>query len=142
MPSDPSRSSEPVDDPPVAAPAAQYPSALQNAPPATTKKGSSGSVAVLIALGAVFLLLPIIGVLSALAIYGVRNYIQEAKDAEGRMSVTALARGILRCQTANGTLPETSRTVPPELSMISGKKYMSDPGEWNDPAFRCAGFSM
>jgi hypothetical protein len=39
-------------------------------------------------------------------------------------------------------LPLTSPAVPASLTSVSGKKYQSAAGEWSDPAFVCAGFSM
>jgi hypothetical protein len=143
MGTEPGRVSEPVDDPVERHSARGGPGQPPpNAPPGAPAKKSSAPLILLIVLGGVFLILPMLGVLSALAIYGVRKYIVNAKQAEGRAAVTALAQGIARCAGADGRLPETSRSVPPELGMISGKKYLSHPAEWDDPAFRCAGFSM
>jgi type IV pilus assembly protein PilA len=139
---EPGRVSEPVDDPQVAVTGKSGQPSPYAPPTAPPLKKSSGPLVLVIVLVVMVALLPILGVISALAIYGVRKYIFEAKRAEGRHAVTALAQGIVRCAGSSGKLPETSRSVPPELGMISGKKYMSHPAEWDDPAFRCAGFSM
>src|SRR5262245_47176451 len=70
-----------------------------------------------------------------LAIYGVRKYLIQAKAAEGRNAVTALAQGIAKCQPAvqvagRSALPPTAQPVPRELTAIQGMKYQSVPGEW------------
>jgi type IV pilus assembly protein PilA len=84
----------------------------------------------------------VVGVLASLAFFGVRRYVSQAKIAEGRSRVTALAQGMTTCFAETERLPETSARVPGDLSLVSGKKYQSAPDDWSDPAFRCAEFSM
>ena len=110
----------------------------------------------------------IIGVLAALAIYGVRRYVYTAKTAEaktalGRMSKDASssyngenmlgtvlplgeqAQGSNQfcvgtgAVTAIGTL-----TVPSNATYIQGKKYQSSPTDWEQATlgFSCLGFSV
>jgi tRNA-binding EMAP/Myf-like protein len=83
----------------------------------------------------------VIGIFSALAIYGVRKYMTNAKRAEAVNVLGQWSKGMVVCGEKDG-LPLTSPAVPASLASISGKKYQSAPGEWSDPAFVCAGFSM
>jgi hypothetical protein len=87
-------------------------------------------------------LVPLLGITSAIAIYGVRRYIMNAKSAEGRANVVVLAKGIASCASGSGSLPSTSAAVPSKLASVSGMKYLASPGEWADPTLRCAGFSV
>lgn len=91
----------------------------------------------------------IIGVLAVLAVYGVRKYIANAKTAEARESVGKIAQDaagaydreklsssavvadgsttdILRALCASATA-----TVPAAIGSVQGKKYQSQPSEWN-----------
>jgi len=104
----------------------------------------------------------IVGVLAALAIYGVRKYIANAKTAEARNSLgqmskdasaaysrenmagTVLAPG---ASAANSNaLCTTSTSVPASAGSISGKKYQSTVDEWNagtqTGGWTCLKFSM
>ncbi|MCA9594134.1 MAG: prepilin-type N-terminal cleavage/methylation domain-containing protein [Myxococcales bacterium] len=111
----------------------------------------------------------IVGVLAALAIYGVRKYIANSKTAEARNALgqmskdaaTAYARegmdtsimtagdstGVVNRLCLNGT------AVPVAVASIKGQKYQSKPQEWttDQPAtgpggshegFACLKFSM
>jgi len=107
----------------------------------------------------------IVGVLAALAIYGVRKYIANAKTAEARNSLgqiqkdaqSAYAReGMAGTVLAVGTTAGVSNVlcakataaVPSSKGSIAGKKYQSDPTEWSVDAatankgFSCLKFSM
>ncbi len=105
----------------------------------------------------------IIGVLAALAIYGVRKYLMNAKTAEAKEGVGRIAKDASSayeaegmpgdvldlgteaainhrlCSTANDTVP--TGNIPP-----AGKKYQSSPSEWNDGSYsigwQCLKFSM
>jgi type II secretory pathway pseudopilin PulG len=91
----------------------------------------------------IFVVVGIVGVMAALGIYGTRRYVGEAKKAEGKMEVARLARGMASCAEADaGTLPASSPAVPATLAEVAGKKYMSSPDDWKDPAFSCASFSL
>ncbi|MEO8180859.1 MAG: type II secretion system protein [Deltaproteobacteria bacterium] len=108
----------------------------------------------------------IIGVLAALAIYGVRKYLSNAKTAEARMGVGRLAKdaqlayekesvaeGIV---TLKGTadiahkLCSTSTKVPVADADIKNKKYQSTPADWAETplaggvaaGWSCLRFSM
>jgi type IV pilus assembly protein PilA len=111
----------------------------------------------------------IVGVLAALAIYGVRKYIANAKTAEARNSLgqmskdasTAYAREgmsstIMAAKGSTGVVNRlclASKPVPATAGPIKGQKYQSAPSEWttDQPAtgpngtregFACLKFSM
>jgi hypothetical protein len=116
--------------------------------PAMPSKLTGGKM-VLIVLAIVALCgVPAIGMLSALAIYGVKKYVTNAKGAEAVGNVQRLASGIARCanEVEPGTtrprgLPESSARVPASLAAVSGTKYQSTSGEWSG-ALACAGFAV
>jgi type IV pilus assembly protein PilA len=99
-------------------------------------------------LAAVPVLLAILGMFAALAIYGVRKYITNAKAAEGRHVVVELAKGLSRCASAADPegrlhgLPPTAGPVPRDPADVSGRKYQSAPADWSEEAYDCAGFTL
>ena len=101
-----------------------------------------GLIIALIALIAVPIVVAMVGVMTALAIYGARKYIVNAKRAEAQAVTAELARGIARCATQRGQLPPTSAPVPADLAHIRGMKYQSAARDWADEPFVCAGFSL
>jgi type IV pilus assembly protein PilA len=105
----------------------------------TKKKGlpTWAIVLIVVAVGAPIAL----GIFSALAIYGVRKYIMNAKRAEAAHVLASWSKGMVTCGEKDG-LPLTSAPVPASLAAVSGKKYQSASSEWSDPAFVCAGFSV
>jgi type IV pilus assembly protein PilA len=91
----------------------------------------------------------IVGILSVLAIYGVRKYIANAKTAEARNSLgqiakdaaTALERekGSTAIITAGSTsalmrsfCATATASVPPSSSTVSGQKYQSTKTDWTN----------
>jgi type IV pilus assembly protein PilA len=102
----------------------------------------------------------IIGVLAALAIYGVRRYVFTAKTAEakaglGRMAKdasnafngeqmdgdTVIALGQSR-EGSNQLCPDAA-AVPSDSSSVKGAKYQSSPTDWSDDdGWACLGFSF
>jgi type IV pilus assembly protein PilA len=96
---------------------------------------------VLIAVIGVPFVIAMVGVMTALAIYGVRKYVVNAKRSEGQTVAAELARGIARCATQRGHLPPSSAPVPADLAQVRGMKYQSAPRDWTDEAFACAGFA-
>jgi type IV pilus assembly protein PilA len=110
----------------------------------------------------------IVGVLAALAIYGVRKYIANAKTAEARNSLgqmskdasTAYAREgmdstIMVAGKSTGVVNRlclASTPVPTDATPIKGQKYQSKPSEWTTDqpkgptgsyeGFACLKFSM
>jgi type IV pilus assembly protein PilA len=107
----------------------------------------------------------IVGILAALAIYGVTRYMKNAKTAEARNSVGQMAKdasaafsrekmpeGVVTPGTSaafSNTLCKTaSATVPADIKDVAAKKYQSKAEEWapkDDDArtgFKCLKFSM
>ena len=103
----------------------------------------------------------IIGVLAALAIYGVRKYISNAKTAEARMAVGRIAKdassaynkenmgtavlGLGSVTSLTNALCGTSSAVPASKTQIQGMKYQSKPTEWGGDqsnGWACLHFSM
>lgn len=104
----------------------------------------------------------IIGVLAALAVYGVTRYLASSKTAEARNALGRLGKDVtsayegenmdttvltLKGSTAiSRRLCKTSTKVPAADGAIKGKKYQSDPGEWvgadKETGWTCLKFSM
>jgi type IV pilus assembly protein PilA len=102
----------------------------------------------------------IIGVLAALAIYGVRKYLTNAKSAEARTSVGRIAKdassAFERETMAAGVIatgssgdigrqlcPGSTKSVPDGIGKVKAQKYQSSVGEWNDdPGWACLRFTM
>ena len=105
----------------------------------------------------------IVGILAALAIYGVRRYIFNSKTAEARNSLgqmskdasTAYSREGMEAtvitlknstQVVNKLCDKAGNTVPAAKAAIAAKKYQSSPAEWKtgdkDTGWYCVKFSM
>lgn len=108
----------------------------------------------------------IIGVLAALAIYGVRRYLASAKTSEAKNSIGAIARGavgaferetttqeIVALGTAGTTFShdvcDDAPQVPQNATLIGGKKYQSLPTDGDDfeqggadHGWKCLKFNM
>ncbi|HEX2731726.1 MAG TPA: prepilin-type N-terminal cleavage/methylation domain-containing protein [Polyangiaceae bacterium] len=105
----------------------------------------------------------IIGVLAALAIYGVRKYVMNAKTAEARGAVARIAKDATTAfarpkmagavlalgGTAQGSFAlcaSAAASVPSSADKIKGAKYQSNPTEWEagsmSAGWQCLKFSM
>lgn len=102
----------------------------------------------------------IIGVLAALAIYGVRKYIANAKTAEARTALGRIAKdasgaynrenmagSVLGLGTTAGLSNRLcgSATAVPATTKIKGMKYQSAPSDWGGSqvdGWACLRFSM
>jgi type IV pilus assembly protein PilA len=107
----------------------------------------------------------IVGVLAALAIYGVRKYLLNSKTAEVRNAVGQMAKdakaayeresmpstilaGNSSATVSNNLCTTATAKVPSDKSAIQGKKYQSAATEWNvdqgtpGKGFACLRFSM
>jgi len=105
----------------------------------------------------------IVGILAALAIYGVRKYMANAKSAEARNSLgqmskdasTAYARehmaaGLIADGAGAGVSNElcasAAKTVPDSSDKVQGQKYQSKAAEWDDGSkdagWQCLKYSM
>lgn len=65
-----------------------------------------------------------------------------AKVNEAKVAVTELAWGIAKCAEHEGKLPDTSAKVPANLQAVHGMMYQAKLSDWDDAAFKCAGFHM
>jgi type IV pilus assembly protein PilA len=100
----------------------------------------------------------IIGVLSALAIYGVRKYLTNAKTAEGRMGIGRIAKdaqvayeretldklivNLGETAAIAHALCPASTLVPTTINDVSNKKYQSSPTDWTGAGWSCLKFTM
>jgi type IV pilus assembly protein PilA len=100
----------------------------------------------------------IIGVLAALAIYGVRKYLTNAKSAEARTAVGRMAKDaqvayerenmdakivkITESVSIAHELCTAGAAIPTALSDVANQKYQSSPAEWNGSGWSCLKFSM
>jgi type IV pilus assembly protein PilA len=101
----------------------------------------------------------IVGVLAALAIYGVRKYVASAKTSEARNSLGQLSKDAsaafdregmagsvlalgAQAGASNQLCPSTS-AIPTATASIKGKKYQSNPTEWaSNAGWACLKFQM
>lgn len=105
----------------------------------------------------------IIGVLAALAIYGVSKYLSNAKTAEARMALGRIAHDAQSAwerESMAGTVvtlggsaanshalcASATNTVPAAAASIKNQKYQSSPSEWSTGSdttgWRCLKFTM
>jgi type IV pilus assembly protein PilA len=100
----------------------------------------------------------IIGVLAALAIYGVRKYLTNAKTAEARTALGRISKDAASAwdrelmsgavlslgSTAANTraLCDSSSLVPTALASVANKKYQSSPADWRQAGWACLKFTM
>jgi type IV pilus assembly protein PilA len=101
----------------------------------------------------------IIGVLAALAIYGVRKYLANAKTAEARMAVGRIAKdaasawdresmsaGVMGLGSSRGIARQLCATAPPVptagIAAVAARKYQSSPADWKTGGWPCLRFSM
>ena len=118
------------------------------APPPPRNQGG-GSTWIIVLLSVVGGVVVIIGVLAVLAVYGMRKYIGNAKQAEARNSIGQIAKDAAAAYeresvspgTPDGLCASASHSVPASASMIRGMKYQSVRGDWEVDASRRAGFA-
>ena len=105
----------------------------------------------------------IVGILAALAIYGVRKYMANAKTAEAKNSLGQMAKdasnafnrekmaaGVLAAGTSTGVANtlcgSAAKTIPENLTDVAGKKFQSDQAKWDADSqyagWQCLKFSM
>lgn len=100
----------------------------------------------------------IVGILSVLAIYGVRKYIANTKTAEARNALGRMAQasiGVYEQEHMSGTvLPQgqeatlsralcksVSQSVPASITQVQGRKYQSAVADWNTDSAGNSGFA-
>ena len=96
----------------------------------------------------------IIGVLAALAIYGVSRYLKHAKTAEATRNLGSMETGSKNqfqqeTDTSGiGTGPfvhtfcPNSAINPPSTGLPAAAKIKAPPADWGDPAWQCLKFSI
>ncbi|RYZ02900.1 MAG: type II secretion system protein [Myxococcales bacterium] len=101
----------------------------------------------------------IVGILAALAIYGVRKYMANAKTAEARNGVGQMSKDastayykegmagtVMAFNTSsavsNNVCPGASAAVPSDKALVAAKKWQSAPSNWSGAAWDCLHFSM
>lgn len=105
----------------------------------------------------------IVGILAALAIYGVSRYMKNSKTAEARNSLGQLGKdattafqreqmnpSVLKLGGTTGIVnrlcASAGAKVPTAAASIQGQKYQSSPAEWNagdaNTGWQCLKFSM
>jgi type IV pilus assembly protein PilA len=95
--------------------------------------------------GGAVILVPIFAVLS---VYGVRKYIQNAKNTEARNVLAQIALDATKTYDAKrGFCPSASYPVPFDAKYVRGAKYQSAPADWTldapgNAGFACLGFSI
>ncbi len=101
----------------------------------------------------------IVGILAALAIYGVSRYMLNSKTAEARNSIGQLSKdaatayqregmnpAVMGLKGVTGVVnvlcPGVTATVPAAAGSIKQQKYQSSPEEWTNNGWACLKFSM
>lgn len=114
-------------------------------PPPPRKQGMSTGAIVGIVLAVT--IIPIIGIMAVLAIYGVRKYISNAKTAEARNALTQIAKHAVAAYESESEdgkrhlCASASEPVPADRSAIRGHSYRSSRADWERDAKRDAGFA-
>jgi Tfp pilus assembly protein PilE len=114
-------------------------------PPPQNKGLGTGAIVLIVVLVAV---VPIVGILSVLAIYGARRYIVNAKTAEARSTVAQIAKdAVVAYQEKRRICPSATAPIPADKRFVSGRKYQSSAAEWQadrsaDAGFACLKFDV
>jgi hypothetical protein len=105
------------------------------------------------------ILVALVAVISAVAMYLLARYVRHSKTAEAIGSVTAIAEAAATYYESSdgaqpvGTTPDQARamrhfppssngTVPPSLDMVKGKRYQSSLADWAGPPWIDMRFSI
>jgi type IV pilus assembly protein PilA len=84
----------------------------------------------------------IIGVLAALAIYGVRKYLLNAKTAEAKEGMPSTTLTLNASAGITHRLCPPAALVPTSKDSIKGQKWQSSPANWTGTGWNCLKFSM
>ena len=111
------------------------------------QKSGSSTIWIVLAVGGVVAVFGL-GVMASLAIFGVRKYLANAKQAEVLSSLSEIQKNAViayhleELTSATRTLcPSASRPVPVSMSSLRGTKYLAAAGEWQTDAATNSGFS-
>ncbi len=132
--------------------------AMQNPGPPPPKKGMSTCLIVVIVLAVISV--PVIGVLAAMAVYGVRRYTMAAKTAEAKNTIGAITRAGVAAyerERMDGPLPRQKTTpagshrlcasaIPVPAKVPSAVKYTPGSGDFQtggeDAGWMCLRFAL
>jgi type IV pilus assembly protein PilA len=115
------------------------------APPQPKNKFPTWIIVVIGVFGFAVVVAPILAVL---AVYGVRKYLQNAKTAEARATLGAIAKSAATAYVRDHAFcPSASHAVPSSMKMLRGMKYQSSAEDWSvdekrNAGFACLGFSI
>jgi type IV pilus assembly protein PilA len=100
----------------------------------------------------------IVGILAALAVYGVSRYVKNAKTAEARDALGRMGKDAVSAfqrETMAGTVLDLGKTaeaihqlcatappIPTDLKTVASAKYQSTPNDWSHANWKCLKFSM
>jgi type IV pilus assembly protein PilA len=89
----------------------------------------------------------LVGTLSAVGIYGVRQYLAQAKLAEAKNAVGAISRGLaVYMEREDATGKRATRfppSAPPTPAKVpSGTKFATDASTWSHPTWKALRFEM
>lgn len=89
----------------------------------------------------------LVGTLSAVGIYAVRQYLAQAKLAEAKSTAFAISRGLMahmEMESVNGKrptrFPPSAPPTPPQVP--SGTKFVPDGSTWSHPTWKAIRFEM
>jgi len=110
---------------------------MQQPPP---KSGMPGwLIGLLVAL---LLIILLVAVMAVLAMVGVRKYIGAAKTTEAMAGVREMAADAQTAFDEDMKLCDSaSAPVPPSIALVSGRKWMSSPSDWDTDSAKHAGFA-
>ncbi len=123
----------------VAEPAAQKPAGPARVPSGTTVSGRS-----LVVVASTIGLALVAAVVLSFRQCGQGRFVNGSVAVEGRIKVAEISRGIVGCMVRDRAtdLPPSARSVPEDITATHGDGYTSTAADWDQPVYRCAGFSI
>jgi type IV pilus assembly protein PilA len=116
---------------------------------------SGMGVGLIIAIVAAVLIVPTVGIVAVMGIYGTRKYIANAKTAEAKNVLGQLSKDAMIAYEGESpdepgkrrVCPSASAPVPADRNAVSGKKYQSSASDWQtdlsaNKGFACLKFEM
>ena len=96
----------------------------------------------LVLVGGTVSIVVLFGITLAFRTLGFTRFVANSQLQEGKSNVVYMARGVMACAEKKGHLPDSSRTIPEDLTQVGGKPYASTDADWTDEAFACEGWRM